>query len=167
MTIRIVLILLLTFVVILSVGIQVLYHLLVQSRLSKSNADMEVDRLQSQLENKVRDKIELTQRSKVLRKQKDELIATYIYKQDIVQELGEELKTIHIQEYSVISGKYPQLTDLDLLVLCLLSMDMTNDEICELVHMEKRTLYRRRQLIAQRIGIPSTELEQFANENIN
>lgn len=119
-------------------------------------------RLQEKLLDKVKDKIELTQRSQRLRKQKDELIASAIYRQEHVFELGEEIKSIYANEYAAVQNKYPQLTELDMLVICLLGIGMTNEEICDLIKMEKRTLYRRRQLIAQRIGISSTELESFA-----
>lgn len=133
-----------------------------QARIKNAAKERLIDDLQGQLVDKVRDKIELTQRSSMQRRQKDELIADYIYRQDVVKEMGEELKSIHKEEYVLLQAKYPQLTDLDLLVLCLLSMSMSNEEICEVVHMEKRTLYRRRQLISQRIGIYSTGLEDFA-----
>lgn len=119
-------------------------------------------KLQEKLLDKVKEKVELTQRSQKLRKQKDELIASVIYKQEHVFELGEEIKSIYETEYNAVLSKYPQLTELDMLVICLLGIGMTNEEICDLIKMEKRTLYRRRQLIAQRIGISSTELDQFA-----
>ncbi len=123
-------------------------------------------KLQEKLLDKVKEKINLTQRTNRLRKQKDELIASVIYKQEHVFELGEEIKSIYAAEYNAIQSRYPQLTELDMLVICLLGIDMTNDEICELLKMEKRTLYRRRQLIGQRIGISSTELEDFAHNII-
>lgn len=123
-------------------------------------------KLQEKLLDKVKEKINLTQRTNRLRKQKDELIASVIYKQEHVLELGEEIKSIYATEYNAIQNRYPQLTELDMLVICLLGIDMTNEEICDLIKMEKRTLYRRRQLISQRIGISSTELEDFAHNII-
>lgn len=123
-------------------------------------------KLQEKLLDKVKEKINLTQRTNRLRKQKDELIASVIYKQEHVLELGEEIKSIYATEYNAIQNRYPQLTELDMLVICLLGIDMTNEEICDLIKMEKRTLYRRRQLIGQRIGISSTELEDFAHNII-
>lgn len=144
--------------------VNVLVTRLKQSQLSKEVKSDEVEKLQGELVDKVRNKIELTQRSQRLRKQKDDLISEYIYKQDIVQELGSELQTIYSREYSSLRERYPSLTDLDLLVLSLLGLEMNNDEICEIVHMEKRTLYRRRQLISQRMNMSSTDLEAFATE---
>ena len=124
------------------------------------------DELRERLLDKVKEKINLTQRSNRLRKQKDELIASVIYKQEHVLELGEEIKSIYATGYNAIQNRYPQLTELDMLVICLLGIDMTNEEICDLIKMEKRTLYRRRQLIGQRVGISSTELEDFAHNII-
>lgn len=135
-----------------------------QTRIKNASKDRVINDLQGQLVDKVRDKIELTQRTSKQRRHKDELIADYIYRQDVVKEMGEEMRSIHQEEYAILKNKYPQLTDLDLLVLCLLSMEMANEEICDVVHMERRTLYRRRQLIAQRIGISSVGLEDFAKQ---
>lgn len=118
--------------------------------------------LQGRLVEKVRMKIEMTQRSKAFRINKDDLMANYIYKQDRIQELGQEMQEIFGREFAALKSKYPQLTELDKLVIALLGLEMDNDEICEIMHMEKRTLYRRRQLIGQRIGLSSTALEAFA-----
>lgn len=141
--------------------ISILMDLYRQERIKNASKSRVIDDLQAHLLEKIRTKIELTDRSQKHR-HKDDLIADYIYRQDVVHELGDELKSIYVQEYSVLRTKYPQLTDLDLLVLCLLWMELTNEEICEVVHMERRTLYRRRQLISQRIGISSVCLEEFA-----
>lgn len=92
----------------------------------------------------------------------DDVVAQSIYDYNVVKQLGQDLSEIFDSQYSEIRSKYPALTSLDLLVLTLLGIDMNNAEICSVLRMEKRTLYRRRQLIAQRIGLSSTELEQFA-----
>lgn len=63
--------------------------------------------------------------------------------------------------------QFPGLTDLDMLVLCLLGIGMDNQEIATLLRMEKRTLYRRRQLMAMRIGISSLQLDEFAINTIS
>ena len=62
--------------------------------------------------------------------------------------------------------QFPGLTDLDMLVLCLLGIGMDNQEIATLLRMEKHTLYRRRQLMAMRIGISSMKLDEFAINTI-
>ena len=51
---------------------------------------------------------------------------------------------------------------LALLDICLLGIGMDNVEICTVLRMEKRTLYRRRQLIAMRTGMSSMNLETFS-----
>lgn len=92
----------------------------------------------------------------------EDLVAKSIYNYDVVKKLGKDLSEIFGKQYHELTAQYPELTSLDLLVLTLLGIDMNNAEICSVLRMERRTLYRRRQLIAQRIGISSTELEQFA-----
>lgn len=78
------------------------------------------------------------------------------------------LVLIYLEKYTnkqplqTIREQYPNLTELDILVICLIGIGMDNDEICTILRMEKRTLYRRRQLIAQRVGMSSTQLELFA-----
>lgn len=61
-----------------------------------------------------------------------------------------------------LKEEYPNLTDLDLLILTFLGIGMDNVEICSFLDMEKRTLYRRRQLISQRLNISSLQLDEFA-----
>ena len=51
---------------------------------------------------------------------------------------------------------------MDLLVICLIGIGMDNLEIYTLLRMEKRTLYRRRQLISMRVGISSLHLDEFS-----
>lgn len=146
------------------VTIVVLTFFLRSERLRESVSQKKIQQLQIALSEKIKEKIELTQRSKSLKRQKDELIASYIYKQSHVRELAEEVQSIHADEFALLKTRYPQLTELDRLFICLLGIDMCNDEIADLLCMEKKTLYRRRQLISQRIGISSTQLDQFAQE---
>lgn len=111
---------------------------------------------------KVKDKIGITQSYRSRNRNADDLLARYIYMQDCVQELGADMKEVYAKEYTALLSQYPSLTELDLLVLSLLANGLDNYDICTLLKMEKRTLYRRRQLIAQRIGISSTVLDDFA-----
>lgn len=92
----------------------------------------------------------------------EEVVAQCIYNHDAVKQLGLEMAELFGAQYKALAEKYPELSALDLLVLALLAIDMSNAEICSVLRMEKRTLYRRRQLIAQRVEISSTELEAFA-----
>lgn len=150
-----------------AIAIVELYHKLKANQLEVQLKLSEKTDLQDRLVDKVKEKIEMTCRSRKARFNKDDLFANYIYKQDKVSALGEEMQSIFHNEIALLRSKYPQLTDLDLLVLSLLSIGMDNDEICELTQMEKRTLYRRRQLIAQRIDLSSTQLEAFAAKIFN
>lgn len=122
----------------------------------------EVEDARMKLMEKIREKIEITQRTRKPKCDMDDLVAQFIYRQDCVQDLGSEMLEIYANEYSTLRLKYPSLTNLDLLILALLGNDMDNVEICSLLKMEKRTLYRRRQLIAQRMGVSSTVLDEFA-----
>lgn len=94
----------------------------------------------------------------------EDLVAQCIYNYDAVKQLGADMNELFERQYQTIQEQYPALTSLDLLVLSLLSIDLKNSEICSILRMERRTLYRRRQLIAQRIGISSSELEAFAGK---
>lgn len=94
----------------------------------------------------------------------EDVVAQSIYDYNVVKQLGQDLSDIFESQYSKISSQYSELTSLDLLVLALLGMEMNNAEICSVLRMERRTLYRRRQLIAQRIGISSTDLESFSEQ---
>lgn len=150
-----------------AIAITELYRKLKANQLEVQLKLSEKTDLQDRLVDKVKEKIEMTCRSRKARFNKDDLFASYIYKQDKVSALGEEMQSIFHNEIALLRSKYPQLTDLDLLVLSLLAIGMDNDEICELTQMEKRTLYRRRQLIAQRIDLSSTQLEAFAAKIFN
>lgn len=122
---------------------------------------------QSKLLNSVKKKIVFTQQNWDKRITSEDIIAKYLYQRNDIQQLGTELAELHEVQYHEIRTVYPMLTDLDMLFLSLLSIDMDNVEISNILQMEKKTLYRRRQLIARRIGISSTELETFAKNNLN
>lgn len=72
----------------------------------------------------------------------------------------QELKTIFAETITALNESYPELTDLDIFVLLLIGIGFDNVEIATLLGMEKRTLYRRRQLISQRMGISSLEIDE-------
>lgn len=92
----------------------------------------------------------------------EDVVAKCIYNYDVVQRLGAELSELFSSQHQQIRNQYPSITNLDLLVLTLLSIDMSNSEICSILRMERRTLYRRRQLIGQRMGVSSEKLETLA-----
>jgi len=61
-----------------------------------------------------------------------------------------------------IRHRFPQLTDLDCKVLMLIGLGVENYEIIRLTDMSKRTYYKRRQLIAQRLGTTAAQLDTQA-----
>lgn len=131
-----------------------------QDKLSNTLKSQEIDELQESVIETVKEKIG---QKRLLVPDKDDIKAKVLYGQFGVKELGEELKVAFNSKHIALSNKHTQLTDLDLLVIDLIIIGMDNDDICEIIHMEKRTLYRRRQLIAKRIGISSNDIEQFVN----
>lgn len=131
--------------------------------LQRRLAEMETDEWREKLLDKVKEKIAITEQARNRITRGEDLVAKFIYHQQGIEELSTELFSIYHKPISVIKKKYPDLTELDLLVICLLGIGMDNVEICSVLRMEKRTLYRRRQLIVQRIGInSSSNLEAFA-----
>ncbi|MBR0194742.1 MAG: hypothetical protein IJQ32_00655 [Paludibacteraceae bacterium] len=130
--------------------------------LQRKLAEAETEEWREKLLDKVKEKIALTEEARDRLTRGEDLVAKYIYHQQGIEELSAELFGIYQKPISAVKKKYPDLTELDLLVICLLGIGMDNVEVCSLLRMEKRTLYRRRQLIAQRIGMSSTALEEFA-----
>lgn len=129
-----------------------------QNRLSNTLKSQEIGELQESVIETVKEKID---QKRLLVPDKDDIKAKVLYGQFGIKELGEELKVALNSKHIALSSNHTQLTDLDLLVIDLIIIGMNNDDICEIIHMEKRTLYRRRQLIAKRIGISSNDIEQF------
>ena len=126
-------------------------------------AETETEEWREKLLDKVKEKIAITEQAHNRITHGEDLVAKFIYHQQGIEELSAELFGIYHKPISAIKKKYPDLTELDLLVICLLGIGMDNVEICSILRMEKRTLYRRRQLIVQRIGINSSaNLEAFA-----
>ena len=131
--------------------------------LQRKLAETETEEWREKLLDKVKEKIALTEEARDRLTKGEDLVAKYIYHQQGIEELSTELFSIYQKPINTVKKQYPDLTELDLLVICLLGIGMDNVEICSLLRMEKRTLYRRRQLIAQRIGLSSsTALEEFA-----
>lgn len=129
---------------------------------NNSIANSESDEWRAKVLEKVKEKITLTEKAQSKLTKGEDLVAKFIYGHEDIQKLSEELNSIFKQPLQTIREQYPNLTELDILVICLIGIGMDNDEICTILRMEKRTLYRRRQLIAQRVGMSSTQLELFA-----
>lgn len=79
----------------------------------------------------------------------------------------DELQPLFGDKTESIRQRYPQLTDLDINVLLLIGLGVDNSEILRLTDMSKRTYYKRRQLIAQRIGTTAAQLDPIAKELLN
>lgn len=147
------------------VGIQydVIRRKMETQELQRKLAEAETEEWREKLLDKVKEKIAITEEARDRITKGEDLVAKFIYHQQGIEELSTELFGIYHKPVSAIKKKHPDLTELDLLVICLLGIGMDNVEICTLLRMEKRTLYRRRQLIVQRIGIASsTNLEEFS-----
>jgi len=128
---------------------------------------MELDEWRDKLLDEVKEKILLSEQCAKHSHRENSVVSNFTYKTDDMKQLGNDLFDIFSFQISSLKISYPRLTELDLLVLCLLGIGMDNLEICTLLRMEKRTLYRRRQLIAMRIGVSSTLLDQFAAKQIS
>ena len=137
-------------------------HKLEAQEFQRKLAEMETEEWREKLLEKVKEKIAITEQARNRITRGEDLVAKFIYHQQGIEEFSEELFDIYHKPISALKKKYSDLTELDLLVLCLLGIGMDNVEICALLRMEKRTLYRRRQLIAQRTGMSSTMLEDFS-----
>jgi len=153
---------------ILLLGLIYGYQLIVINRkletqeLQRKLAEMETEEWREKLLDKIKEKIAITEQARDRFTRGEDLVAKFIYHQQGIEELSTELFAIYHKPISTVKKKYPDLTELDLLVLCLLGIGMDNVEICTILRMEKRTLYRRRQLIAMRTGMSSMNLEAFS-----
>lgn len=82
------------------------------------------------------------------------------------QKASADLTTIFPDETNHLRLNYPELTDIDICVLQLLAIGLDNQEILTFLDMSKRTFYKRRQLIAGRVGLLASQLDQFAYANL-
>lgn len=82
------------------------------------------------------------------------------------QKVSADLTSVFPDETNHLRLAYPELTDIDICVLQLLSIGLDNQEILTFLDMSKRTFYKRRQLIAGRVGLLASQLDQFAYANI-
>ena len=74
----------------------------------------------------------------------------------------EHLMNSHKAKIESLRKQYPTLTDTDIQVLVLLGIGVENHDILILLDMSKRTYYKRRQTIAKRMDIATTDLEETA-----
>ena len=71
----------------------------------------------------------------------------------------DELQHIFGYKMSQIHDLYPTLTEVDLQVLLLIGLGVENHDIVTMTNMSKRTYYRRRQVLAQRMGTTAAKLD--------
>lgn len=106
----------------------------------------------------------IRQREEAMRYQ---LLLDQIKQQGAKTHIVDELQPLFGDKTESIRQQYPQLTDLDINVLLLIGLGIDNNEILHLTDMSKRTYYKRRQLIAQRIGTTAAQLDPIAKELLN
>lgn len=70
-----------------------------------------------------------------------------------------DLQALFGDKVTSLTSRYPSLTELDVQVLILIGLGVENHEILRLTNMSKRTYYKRRQLIAQRMGTTAAQLD--------
>jgi len=76
----------------------------------------------------------------------------------------DELQHVFGSKIDHLRRRYPALTDLDIQVLTLIGLGVDNAEILQFTAMSKRTYYKRRQLIAQRMNTTAAQLDQQAKD---
>ena len=76
----------------------------------------------------------------------------------------DELQHIFGDKISALRRQFPALTELDVQVLILIGLGVDNYEILQFMDMSKRTYYKRRQLIAQRMNTTAAQLDTLAKQ---
>ena len=73
-----------------------------------------------------------------------------------------DLQVLFADKINNIKRLYPALTDTDIQVLTLIGLGVDNTDILRFTDMSKRTYYKRRQLIAQRMNTTAAQLDELA-----
>ncbi|MBQ7531693.1 MAG: hypothetical protein IJT12_08285 [Paludibacteraceae bacterium] len=76
----------------------------------------------------------------------------------------QDLQALFGDKVTSLTSRYPSLTELDVQVLVLIGLGVENHEILRLTNMSKRTYYKRRQLIAQRMGTTAAQLDAVVRQ---
>lgn len=108
-------------------------------------------------------------RIRLLLNQREQTIRHQLLLEQIKQESSkphalDELQQIFGDKIANLRHQYPALTDLDIQVLILIGLGVENHEILEFTDMSKRTYYKRRQLIAQRMNTTAAQLDELAKQ---
>lgn len=76
----------------------------------------------------------------------------------------DDLQLLFADKINHIKRLYPALTDTDIQVLTLIGLGVDNADILQFTDMSKRTYYKRRQLIAQRMDTSAAQLDELAKQ---
>ena len=79
----------------------------------------------------------------------------------------DELQRIFDYKMRKIRSRYPALTDTDAQVLLLIGLGVENHDILALTNMSKRTYYKRRQVLAQRMNTTAAQLDEMVQSSFN
>lgn len=74
----------------------------------------------------------------------------------------DDLQHLFSDKIKKLKHQYPTLTETDIQVVTLIGLGVSNTDIIKLANMSKRTYYKRRQLIAQRMNTTAAQLDQIA-----
>ena len=148
---------------------QLEYAIITKKTENNQKRELLLSKLQQRMENTLhvnRLKMGLSQHGKL-----DDFIKE-ISTQSIISESDwefyiHEANQIFDQKLSLLSASHPQLTQPDIKVITLIFLKMDIADSCSLLNMTKPTMYHRRSLIKERLGIPKdTDLEDWVNHSI-
>ena len=74
----------------------------------------------------------------------------------------DDLQHLFSDKIKKLKHQYPALTETDIQVVTLIGLGVSDTDILQLADMSKRTYYKRRQLIAQRMNTTAAQLDQIA-----
>lgn len=95
----------------------------------------------------------------------EEITAQLIILEKEWQYYIEEVDHIFDKRISNLSVKYPQLTQSDLIVIALISLKLDISDSCSLLNMTKNTMYHRRKIIKERVGLrKEDDLEKWVHQ---
>lgn len=77
----------------------------------------------------------------------------------------DDLQHLFADKIKKLKHQYPALTETDIQVVTLIGLGVSNTDILQLADMSKRTYYKRRQLIAQRMNTTAAQLDQIAQNS--
>ena len=106
------------------------------------------------------------------RSDKQEDFMTKIIEQSVLSENDwqfyiDEVDQAFDKKITLLSSTYPELSQLDLIVVTLICLQVDISDSCSLLNMTKSTMYKRRNRIKERIGLErEKELEEWVKENI-